>query len=514
MSFWKPGTVAPGKLSLAFVIIYDLLSQGELLNNVIAGSSVDREALEEGSTSLAIYSAALQSGSLIQQRQSLPIYKSKQQILYLIDRYQTDGFRKDNTLAATSVATRVAEEMGVPVGDAVGYAVRFDEAYGPNTKIKYMTDGMLLREALLDPLLKSYSAIMVDEAHERSLHTDVLLGILKKVAKKRPELRIIISSATLDAEAFCEYFNLNENQSTPEKDTSVIVSIEGRMFPVEVFYLAAPCTDYIQKCVETVLEIHKKEKTGDILVFLTGKDDIDTATSLLSEYNQNDSMAIVPLYGGLPLEEQLKVFAPPSYSVRKVIFATNIAEASITVEGILYVIDAGLVKLKAYNPKTSLESLIVVPISKAAAQQRAGRAGRTAPGKTFRLYTEQSFNALSDNTVPEMQRSELSAIVLQLKALGIDNVLRFDFLTPPSSESLARALELLYSMKAIDDYGRLTIPSGVQLAELPVHPVMASMLLSSANFNCSEEIITIAAMLSVQVCADHFCGNPTTYNTT
>ncbi|KAJ3033033.1 ATPdependent RNA helicase [Rhizophlyctis rosea] len=206
----------------------------------------------------------------------------------------------------------------------------------------------------------------------------------------------------------------------------------------------------------------------------------------------------LPIYGGLTMEEQLAVFEPAPRGTRKVVVATNIAEASITIDGIVFVVDSGFVKLRSYNPRTSMEALIVTHTSKAAAQQRAGRAGRTRAGKAYRLYTEAAFEALADNNVPEMQRSNLATVILQLKALGIENVLRFDFLSPPPVEIMTRALELLYSLKALDDYGRLTMPFGVHLAEFPVDPLLATMLLNSFKFKCSQEALTVAAMLSVQ----------------
>ncbi|KAJ1560579.1 ATPdependent RNA helicase, partial [Cladochytrium tenue] len=233
----------------------------------------------------------------------------------------------------------------------------------------------------------------------------------------------------------------------------------------------------------------------DVLVFLSGRDEVDTAVELINDHAEEKKKAqelfAVPLYSGMPVDEQLRVFRPTARGARKVVVATNIAEASVTIDGIVYVVDAGFVKMRAYNPKAALESLIKVPISKASALQRAGRAGRTRPGVAYRLYTGRDFVALRDNNVPEMQRH-------QLKAMGIDNVLRFDFLSPPSAESMAKALEILYSLKALDDYGRLTVPYGLQLAEFPLDPPMAAMLLNSGQFKCSEEALTIVAMLTVQ----------------
>lgn len=281
------------------------------------------------------------------------------------------------------------------------------------------------------------------------------------------------------------------------------MSLEGRMFPVDIQYLKEPCSDYITASVETVLKIHEQEAPGDILLFLTGREEIDTAVSLITEravMYERSSMRLeaLPIYGGLTFEEQMQVFEPTPRGTRKVVVATNIAEASITIEGIVYVVDSGFVKLRAYDSVIDMESLVVSSISKASAQQRAGRAGRTRPGKAFRLYTEEAYNRLPDNNVPEMQRSNLTTVILQLKALGIEDVLHFDFLSPPPVANLTKALELLYSLKALDDYGRLTMPFGVHIAEFSLDPMLATMLLNSLQMKCSEDMLTIAAMLSVQ----------------
>ncbi|KAI9362530.1 putative Pre-mRNA splicing factor [Zopfochytrium polystomum] len=424
MAFWKPGTIAPG-------------------------SNADRDA--EQDASFVIRPAIVdESLSMQQQRERLPIFKHRLQLLYLVEKFQVvvlvghtgsgkttqlpqylfeEGWGKvgPRRIAAISVAGRVAEEMGVPLGTDVGYTVRFDDCTSERTRLRYMTDGMMFREALLDPLLTRYSVVMLDEAHERSLYTDVMIGLLKKILRKRPELRVIDKT----------------------KDTAVIVSVEGKMFPVDVQYLNQPCPDYVNKSVDVVLDIHKKNGPGDILVFLSGREEIDTVVELINEnaeqLKKSNELYAVPLYSGLTAEEQLRVFRPSQPNYRKVVVATNIAEASVTIDGIVFVVDAGYVKIRAYNPKSAMESLIK-----------------------------------------------------QLKAMGIENVLRFDFLSPPSAESMARALEILYSLKCLDDYGRLTIPFGLQLAEFPLDPPMAAMLLNSGEYKCSEEILTIAAMLTVQ----------------
>lgn len=409
-------------------------------------------------------------------------------------------------MAATTVATRVAEEMDCKLGEEVGYSIRFEDLTSAKTRIKFLTDGLLLREALADPLLSRYSIIMVDEAHERSLSTDILLGILKKIKKRRSDLRIIISSATLQAEEFLRYFSdENVGQSGERSESSVgrIISLEGRMYPVDTLFLEEPAEDYVARAVKTVFDIHAGEPDGDILVFMTGREEITTTIQMIedraaSSHPRVQRILPLPLYAGLTSEQQLFVFERAPEHTRKVIVSTNIAEASVTIEGIVYVIDCGFVKLRAFNPKTGIEALTATPVSKASATQRAGRAGRTKPGKCYRLYTQTAYENLPEATVPEIQRSNLAPIILQLKALGIDNVLRFNFLTPPPAELIIRALEILYALGAVDDYAKLTRPLGVRMAELSVEPMMAKVLLSASTMGCLSEILSIAAMTSLQ----------------
>ncbi|KAL0940759.1 ATP-dependent RNA helicase DHX35 [Colletotrichum truncatum] len=424
------------------------------------------------------------------------------------------GITQPRRVASTTVAMRVAEEFGCEIGKEVGFAIRFEDATSAQTRIKYMTDGLLIREALVDPLLTRYSVIMVDEAHERSISTDILLGLLKKIMKKRPELRVIISSATLQAEEFFNFFTTNPGDEVKEAKQPVddaakgdnkkaaIIPLEGRASPVDILYLESPAEDYVEKAISTVFDIHENENDGDILVFLTGREEIDTAVQaiadrLLDKRDQDyKKLQALPLYAGLTTEQQMYVFDKPPEGTRKVVFATNIAEASITIDGIVYVVDCGFAKLRAYNPRTGIEALTTTAISKASANQRAGRAGRTRPGKCFRLYTEESFLGLPQVAVPEIQRSNLAPFILQLKALGIDNVLRFNFLSPPPSELMAKALELLYALGALDEYAKLTKPLGYRMAEIAVEPMMGKTLLSAESFGCLSEMLTIAAMTS------------------
>lgn len=384
----------------------------------------------------------------------------------------------------------------------MGFSIRFEDVSSAATRIKFMTDGLLIREALVDPLLSRYSVIMVDEAHERSISTDILLGLLKKILKRRPDLRVIVSSATLQAEEFLTFFTRTGGEAEtndPSQSRGTIISLEGRTHPIDTLYLDTSAEDYVEKAISTVFDIHAKEQKGDILVFLTGREEIEYAVNTVAERlaqldAESPRLVPLPLFAGLTTEQQMYVFEEAPPNTRKVIFSTNIAEASVTIDGIVYVVDCGFVKLRAYNPETGIETLTATSVSKASAAQRAGRAGRTRPGKCFRLYTEAAYESLPDANPPEIQRSNLAPFVLQLKALGVDNVLRFDYITPPPAELMVKALELLFSLGALDEYAKLTKPMGLRMAELAVEPMMAKTLLSAPNFGCLSEMLTIAAM--------------------
>ncbi|KAI3463896.1 hypothetical protein Pfo_020559 [Paulownia fortunei] len=403
------------------------------------------------------------------------------------------GCTQPRRVAAMSVAARVSQEMGVKLGHEVGYSIRFEDCTSEKTVLKYMTDGMLLREFLGEPDLASYSVVMVDEAHERTLSTDILFGLVKDISRFRPDLKLLISSATLDAEKFSDYF-----------DSAPIFKIPGRRFPVEIHYTKAPEADYLDAAIVTALQIHVTQPPGDgdILVFFTGQEEIETAEEILKHRTRGlgtkiAELILCPIYANLPTELQAKIFEPTPEGARKVVLATNIAETSLTIDGIKYVIDPGFSKMKSYNPRTGMESLLVTPISKASANQRAGRSGRTGPGKCFRLYTAYNFyNDLDDNTVPEIQRTNLAHVVLALKSLGINDLLNFDFMDPPPSEALLKALELLYALSALNKHGELT-KVGRRMAEFPLDPMLSKMIVASDKYQCSDEIISIAAMLSI-----------------
>ncbi|ETN42294.1 uncharacterized protein HMPREF1541_04235 [Cyphellophora europaea CBS 101466] len=456
-----------------------------------------------------------------QQRESLPVFKFRNQLLdavaqnqllivvgdtgsgkttqltqYLAEAgYANDGIiacTQPRRVAAMSVAKRVSEEVGCELGREVGYTIRFEDRTSPDTRIKYMTDGMLQREILLDPDLRRYTVIMLDEAHERTIATDVLFGLLKKTLKRRPDLKVIVTSATLDADKFSEFFN-----------QCPIFSIPGRTYPVEIMYSREPEEDYLDAALTTVMQIHLTEPPGDILLFLTGQEEIDTSCEVLYERMKAlgpsvPELIILPVYSALPSEMQSKIFDPAPAGSRKVVIATNIAETSITIDHIYYVIDPGFVKQNAYDPKLGMDSLIVTPISQAQAKQRAGRAGRTGPGKCFRLYTEAAYQSeMLPTTIPEIQRQNLSNTILMLKAMGINDLLHFDFMDPPPTNTMLTALEELYALSALDDEGLLT-RLGRKMADFPMEPALAKVLIASVDTGCSEEMLSIVAMLSVQ----------------
>lgn len=456
--------------------------------------------------------------SIQEQRRSLPIYKLREQLVEAVRNNQIlvvvgdtgsgkttqmaqylaeEGFLEKGKLgctqprkvAAVSVAKRVAEEVGCRLGAEVGYTIRFEDLTSPETKIKYMTDGMLLRELLVDPDCSKYSVIMLDEAHERTIATDVLFGLMKKACKRRPDLKLICTSATLDAAKFATYF-----WGCP------IFTIPGRTFPVEILYTKDPEPDYLEASLITILQIHLMEPAGDILVFLTGQEEIDTACEVLYERvkalgPQVPELIILPVYAALPSEMQSRIFDPPPPGARKVVVATNIAETSITIDGIYYVIDPGFAKQNAYDPKLGMDSLIVTPISQAQARQRSGRAGRTGPGKCYRLYTEVAYrNEMLPNPIPEIQRTNLASTILTLKAMGINDLINFDFMDPPPAATMLTALEQLYALGALDDEGLLT-RIGRKMADFPLDPPLSKMLIKSVDYGCSEEALTIVAML-------------------
>jgi pre-mRNA-splicing factor ATP-dependent RNA helicase DHX16 len=490
-----------------------------VMDSTLAGDSKKMLTKDERFMEQTLKAAEAKAKTMEETRKSLPIYTYREQLLAAVKEYQVliivgetgsgkttqipqylheAGYTKDGMkvgctqprrVAAMSVAARVADEMSVKVGNEVGYAIRFEDATSDKTILKYMTDGMLLREFLTEPDLGGYSALMIDEAHERTLHTDILFGLVKDIARFRPELKLLISSATMDAQKFARYF-----------DDAPIFNIPGRRYPVDIHYTPQPEANYLSAAVTTIFQIHITQGRGDILVFLTGQEEIEAAEANLAETSRKlgskiPEMIICPIYASLPSELQSKIFEPTPPNARKVVLATNIAETSLTIDGIVYVIDPGFVKENVYNPRTGMESLVVTPCSRASANQRSGRAGRVGPGKCFRLYTKWAFyNELDENTTPEIQRTNLNSVVLLLKSLGINDLIEFDFMDPPPAETLIRALEQLYALGALNDRGELT-KIGRQMAEFPTDPMLAKSILAANSYGCVEEVLSIISML-------------------
>lgn len=408
--------------------------------NFILESAAVKEEIEKLEQGPQLSFAEKKALSMKQVRESLPMFAYREQLLEAITQFQTliivgetgsgkttqipqylheAGYTKNGKkvgctqprrVAAMSVASRVADEVGTKVGYEVGYAIRFEDCTSDKTVIKYMTDGMLLREFLTEPDLGGYSCLIIDEAHERTLHTDILFGLVKDIARFRPDLKLLISSATMDAQKFSEYF-----------DDAPIFNIPGRRYPVEVYHTQAPEANYLAAAVTSIMTIHVSQGPGDVLLFLTGQEEIEAAQESLTQICRSlgskiAELIICPIYANLPSDLQAKIFEPTPPGARKVVLATNIAETSITIDGIVFVIDPGFIKQKTYNPRTGMESLVVVPASRASANQRKGRAGRVGPGKCFRLYTQWAYqNELEENTVPEIQRSNMCNTVLLLK---------------------------------------------------------------------------------------------------
>ena len=437
--------------------------------------------------------------------------KTTQLTQYLMEEGYTEygivGCTQPRRVAAMSVAKRVSEEVAAMVkesgkrelndevhglGGTVGYSIRFEDLTNEHTLIKYMTDGVLLRESLRDPDLNKYSAIIMDEAHERSLNTDVLFGVLRKVAARRSDLKLIVTSATLSADIFSDFFG-----GVP------IFRIPGRTFPVETYFSKSVQEDYVMAAVKQTLQIHFNSPPGDILIFMTGQEDIEGTCTVLAEKNENlgeDSkpLLVLPMYSQLPADLQAKIFDAAPDGVRKCIVSTNVAETSLTVDGIKYVIDSGYCKLKVYNPKIGMDALNVTPVSRANANQRSGRAGRTGPGFCFRLYTDRQFREeLMETAVPEIQRTNLSNVVLLLKSLGVKNLLDFDFMDPPPEDNIMTSLYQLWILGAIDNTGDLT-SLGRRMVEFPLDPPLSKMLLfAHEHGKCSSEVLIVVSMLSV-----------------
>lgn len=456
-------------------------------------------------------------------QKSLPVYKCQSNLLKTIKNNQIviitgdtgcgkstqipqylfkDGYGLTGNIACTqprrvgaiSLANRVCDEIGCRLGEEVGYSIRFENCTSSITKIHYMTDGVLLRELQADPLLQCYSVIIIDEAHERTIQTDALFGILKCLTAKRQELKLIISSATLHADKFAHYFH-----------NAAIFTIPGRLYKVKIKFAKKTEKDYIDEVVNKVMKIHTGKPLGDILVFLPGQEEIEACCNQIRKRNRNYSeikhrpdLLILPAFSALAKKELSKIFAPTPRNCRKVVVATNIAETSLTIDGIVYVIDPGLVKQKVYNPQLGIDQLVTTDVSRAQGDQRAGRAGRVGRGVCYRLYTERHFEKkMLPYTIPEIQRANLSNTVLQLKSIGIHDVERFDFIDHPGRGRLSEAVRELEDLLALRPDGTLT-PLGRCMSAFPLEPLLAKILIMSSYKGCAEELLTIVSMLCVQ----------------
>lgn len=408
--------------------------------------------------------------------------------LFLLETLEPDkkiAITQPRRVAARSVARFVADQVHCQVGEDVGYQVRFDDHTTEGTRINFMTDGILLRKIQEDQLLLDYEAVMVDEAHERSLNIDFALGLLKQLQKKRLEanvkpLKIIVSSATLEKEKFASYFS-----------ASPLLEVPGRLYPVDIHYEAERPRDYTEAAANKVAEIIGRTETGDILIFMPGQEEIDKTIKEIEKLKLQ-GVIILSLYGQMSAEEQDRIFEKTS--ARKIVVATNIAETSVTVPGIKYIIDSGLIKQTEFDPQSGIESLVVKPHAKSGCIQRAGRAGRLGPGECYRLYTEEDFYMRPEFQVPEIKRSNLAHVVLLMKQMGIEDVKSFDFIDPPDSESFKQALETLKTLGALDDDEKIT-KTGEVMAELPLEPHISRMVIEAQKHNCVETICTIAAFL-------------------
>ncbi|XP_068601474.1 probable ATP-dependent RNA helicase DHX40 [Brachionichthys hirsutus] len=423
------------------------------------------------------------------------------------------GITQPRRVAAITVAQRVAHEMQCSLGREVGYQVRFDDCTSQDTAVKYMTDGCLLREVLTDPALSQYSVVILDEVHERSLNTDILLGLLKKFFSdpaKATEgrafpLKVVVMSATMETDKLSAFLG-----------DCPVFAVPGRTFPVTCTFGSAvgpkdvESTAYVTEVVKMALDVHTSEMAGDILVFLTGQVEIERACDLLYEkaelidYNYDvrdqavEGLHILPLYGSMPTDQQRQIFQPPPPGIRKCVVATNIAATSLTIDGVKYIIDSGFVKQLTHNSRVGMDVLEVGPISKSEAQQRAGRAGRTAAGKCFRIYSEEFWEkSMPEYTVPEIQRTSLTTVILTLKCLGIHDVIRFPYLDCPEERFILEALKQLYQFDAIDRRGCVT-HMGELMVEFPLQPGLTRALLKAASLGCRDLVLPVAAMLSVE----------------
>jgi ATP-dependent helicase HrpA len=399
------------------------------------------------------------------------------------------GHTQPRRIAARSVASRIAQELDTPLGHAVGYKVRFNETLSPQTYVKLMTDGILLAETQHDRFLEQYDTLIIDEAHERSLNIDFLLGYLKQLLPKRPDLKLIITSATIDPQGFSRHFN-----------DAPIIEVSGRTYPVDVRYRPLEAqneddedTELPDAILQAIDEVWR-EGPGDVLLFLPGEREIRETAELVRKHHP-PGVEVLPLYARLSPEDQMKVFQP--HGRPRVVLATNVAETSLTVPGIRYVVDPGTARLSRYSPNTRVQRLQIEPVSQASADQRKGRCGRVAPGVCIRLYAQESYESRPRFTAPEILRTNLASVILQMKALRLGEVQDFPFLEPPDYRAVRDGYATLHELGAIDEENRIT-PLGNALARLPIDPRIGRMVLAAREEGVMDEVLVIASALAVQ----------------
>lgn len=466
---------------------------------------------------------------LLKVRENLPIYQHKDKIIDYVTNNQVTviigetgsgkstqipqflmplnkkrvAVTQPRRVAAASLAARVSEEYGCVLGEEVGYQVRFSNITSSKTQLNYLTDGMLIRELMLDPKLSKYSTIIIDEAHERTVLTDLILGFLKQLisSRQRTDLKIIVMSATLNAELFSKFF-----------DYAPILFVEGKMYPVSRHYLSESSEDVVDTMVKAIVQVNMSEQEGDILCFLPGQEEIDNCVTILSTLapqlpKEAPLIVPLPLYAALSPGQQLKIFEKLSGRKRKVIIATNIAETSITVSGVKFVIDSGLRKVKVWKHQLGLSTLLTTPISQASAKQRAGRAGRESAGKVFRLFPENVFHSkLPKQQESEIMRNDVILPILTLKKMGVDDLLNWTWLEHPGQEAIISALNTLYSLGALDDSGKVT-PLGYKMAILPLPPALSAVLIGASDYGVLQDVIDIVSCLSVDNLVLNIGGN-------
>ena len=458
-------------------------------NNFNEGESSENKTNRNDSTNLNFDKNSQSKNKIEKSEESTSTKKKKNDSMSIV-------ITQPRRVAAIQMAKRVAYERRCKLGKEVGYSIRFEDCSSEDTKIKFVTDGILVRECLADHNLSKYNVIILDEAHERSLYTDILFALCKQaVLRRKGDLRLIVTSATLDTKQFSAYFN-----------NCPVFQVEGRSHPVEIVYFNSRMEKRVENSVKLAIRIHLHESPGHILSFLTGFEECEQACKLcyqkleeLARKGKNvPPMMIMPLYGAQNIDEQGAIFEKVPDNCRKLIFSTNIAETSLTVDGIGYVIDCGYVKQKMYNSKTSMDSLTIVPISKVQAVQRTGRAGRTGPGKCIRLYTEQFFDTqMSKACIPEILRVNISSTILSLKSMGIENVADFDFMEKPDKESILEALKQLYYLQAIDQDGNIT-RLGTEISKFPLDCAYSRCLIASYFFNIVDEMNTLVSLISCE----------------